>query len=115
MAKLLPLRHKGNNSLFLAVEMSLISTLAGTPLHVHAEGLRGTGKDDGDAVGKACGSHDFPHQRLPVPVCAGNPHCPLHREAETSDGMVEEVPMPFVEIGHGAKLGTILEASTWKS
>jgi magnesium chelatase subunit I len=109
LAKLLPLRHKGNNSLFLAVEMSLISTLAGTPLHVHAEGLRGTGKTTvmrwaKHAVPTISRIKDCPYQCAP-----SNPHCPLHRETETPpDGMVEEVPMPFVEIGHGAKLGTIL-------
>ncbi|HBI26421.1 MAG TPA: magnesium chelatase, partial [Peptococcaceae bacterium] len=37
-------RHTGNTTLFLAVEMSLVSALRGIPLHMHAEGLRGTGK-----------------------------------------------------------------------
>ena len=37
------------------------------------------------------------------------PHCPLHSGAGSpSADMIEEVPMPFTEIGHGAKLGTIL-------
>ncbi len=37
------------------------------------------------------------------------PHCPNHTE-ESAHGQVESesVPMPFIEIGHGAKLGTIL-------
>lgn len=109
MAKLLPLRHKGNDSLFLAVEMSLISTLAGIPLHVHAEGLRGTGKTTvmrwaRHAVPRIPRIKDCPYHCEPR-----SPHCPLHRDSGAAPGgMVEEVPMPFVEIGHGAKLGTIL-------
>jgi magnesium chelatase subunit I len=109
LAKLLPLRHKGNDSLFLAVEMSLISTLAGIPLHIHAEGLRGTGK----TTVMRCARHRVPRisriKDCPYHCEPESPHCPLHRDQGTaSDGMVEEVPMPFFEIGHGAKLGTIL-------
>ena len=37
-------RYDGNQSLFVLVEMSIISTTAGEPLHLHAEGLRGTGR-----------------------------------------------------------------------
>jgi magnesium chelatase subunit I len=109
LAKPLPLRHKGNDSLFTAVEMSLISTMAGVPLHVHAEGLRGTGKTTvmrwaKNSVPRISRLKDCPYHCEPK-----RPHCPLHRETGTTeDGLVEEIPMPFVEIGHGAKLGTIL-------
>ena len=111
-----PLRHQGNDSLFMAVEMSLISTLAGVPLHVHAEGLRGTGKTTVMRWAKR-----FLPSIERIPGCPYQcdpafPHCPLHsrgahggRGSETLDVRdVERVPMPFVEIGHGAKLGTIL-------
>lgn len=37
-------RYEGNESLFELVLMSVVSTLVGEPLHIHAEGLRGTGK-----------------------------------------------------------------------
>jgi magnesium chelatase subunit I len=109
LAKPLPLRHQGNDSLFLALEMSLISTMAGIPLHVHAEGLRGTGKTTvmrwaKHAVPNIARIKDCPYHCEPR-----KPHCPLHQEVGIApEGMVESVPMPFVEIGHGAKLGTIL-------
>ncbi|MCL4424542.1 MAG: magnesium chelatase, partial [Firmicutes bacterium] len=37
-------RHEGNDWLFRAIEMSVLATQNGFPLHLHAEGLRGTGK-----------------------------------------------------------------------
>ena len=37
-------RYEGNEALFQLVLMSIVSTYVGEPLHVHAEGLRGTGK-----------------------------------------------------------------------
>ena len=101
-----PVRHNGNESLFLAVEMSLVSTLAGIPLHIHAEGLRGTGKTTvmrwarksmpGITRIGGCAYHCDPK----------SPRCPDHRNG--GPWTAEEVPMPFVEVGHGAKLGTIL-------
>jgi len=109
LAKPLTLRHMGNESLFLAVEMSLISTLAGIPLHIHAEGLRGTGM----TTVMRWVRHSVPKIRrilgCPYHCLPESPHCPVHRDAGPIPGdMVEEVPMPFVEIGHGAKLGTVL-------
>ncbi|MGB9792024.1 MAG: ATP-binding protein [Thermacetogeniaceae bacterium] len=103
-------RHVGNNDLFLAVEMSLISTMRGSPLHIHAEGLRGTGKTTIMRSVK---------QILPtitrIKNCLYNcdpqkPHCPLHRHLsadEIAELGTEEIPMPFLEISHSAKIGTV--------
>lgn len=109
----LPIRHPGNESLFLAVEMSLVSTLAGIPLHVHAEGLRGTGKTTvmrwaRQALPRIRRVAGCPYQCDPA-----RPGCPQHGAGGAGSGGPnslpdEEVPMPFAEIGHGAKLGTIL-------
>jgi len=100
----------GNNALFLAVEMSLVSTLRGNPLHIHAEGLRGTGKTTIMRSVK---------QILPtitrIKDCLYNcdpekPYCPLHRNLtpqEIADLGTEEIPMPFLEISHSAKIGTV--------
>ncbi len=113
LTQIAPIRHPGNESLFLAVEMSLLATLVGAPLHVHAEGLRGTGKTTVMRWAKqslptidriaGCLYHCDPSQ----------PHCPMHaQEQKTALGMkpfeTEQCPMPFVEIGQGAKLGTVL-------
>ena len=103
-------RHMGNNALFLAVEMSLVSTLRGNPLHIHAEGLRATGKTTIMRSVK---------QILPnitrIKDCLYNcdpekPHCPLHRNLtpqEIADLGTEEIPMPYLEISHSAKIGTV--------
>ncbi len=101
-----PVRHSGNDSLFLAIEMSLVSTLSGVPLHVHAEGLRGTGKTT---------VMRWARKAMPtitqIAGCAYHcdplsARCPEHRTG--GPWTTEEVAMPFIEIGHGAKLGTIL-------
>ncbi|MHB9144394.1 MAG: magnesium chelatase [Symbiobacteriia bacterium] len=104
-------RHTGNQGLFLAVEMSLLAAAAGRPVHLHAEGLRGTGKT---TILRAA------RQILPrierIQGCLYNchpdrPHCPQHghldRQAVASLG-TEWVPMPFLEISHSAKVGTVV-------
>ena len=103
-------RHTGNNSLFLAVEMSLISTLRGSPFHIHAEGLRGTGKTTIMRSVK---------KMLPkitrIKGCLYNcdpadPHCPQHKHMtpeEIASLGTEEIPVPFLEISHSAKIGTV--------
>ncbi|NPV28440.1 MAG: magnesium chelatase [Firmicutes bacterium] len=103
-------RHNGNTALFLAVEMSLISTLRGEPLHIHAEGLRGTGKTTIMRTVK---------QILPmitrIKGCLYNcdpnrPHCPEHKDLppeEIRSLGTEQIPMPFLEISHSAKIGTV--------
>ncbi|MEW6524057.1 MAG: magnesium chelatase [Bacillota bacterium] len=102
-------RHEGNDALFLAIEMSLISTLAGIPLHFHVEGVRGTGKT---TILRAA------RQSLPditqlsgcLYHCAPErPHCPLHSQlAESAAWETERRTMPFLEISHSAKLGTVV-------
>ncbi|MGE5560962.1 MAG: magnesium chelatase [Chloroflexota bacterium] len=104
-------RHAGNAGLFTAVEMSIVSALAGRPLHLHAEGLRGTGKT---TILRAA------RDRLPrierIKGCIYNcrperPHCPDHRSLSAADIArlgVETVPMPFFEISHSAKVGTVI-------
>ncbi|MGE5380514.1 MAG: ATP-binding protein [Methylocystaceae bacterium] len=103
-------RHEGNKTLFDLVEMSIIATLSEEPLHIHAEGLRGTGKTTILRTAR---------QILPkitrIKSCLYNcdpqkPHCPLHRDL-TPDEVealgTEEITMPFLEISHSAKVGTV--------
>ncbi len=109
MMSKIPYRHKGNENLFLAVEMSLVSTLAGIPLHVHAEGLRGTGKTTvmrcaGQFLPRITRIKDCLYQCEPE-----RPHCPRHSAPGAPIRWeTEEIPMPFVEIGHAAKLGSVV-------
>jgi magnesium chelatase subunit I len=88
----------------------MVSSLIGLPLHVHAEGLRGTGKT---TIMRSA------RLRLPriqrVKGCVYNcapwaPHCPEHRELSPEALVVlgtEWVAMPFREISHSAKVGTV--------
>ena len=103
-------RYAGNESLFELVLMSAVSTLVGEPLHIHAEGLRGTGKTtimravrgilpDITRV-KGCVYNCDPQQ----------PHCPEHKHMTSQELAAigtEEIPMPFLEISHSAKVGTV--------
>lgn len=109
MAKLAPIRHPGNESLFTAVEMSLVSTFAGVPLHIHAEGLRGTGKTTVMRWAKSMVPSISQYRGCPYHCRPDRPHCPVHEGKDLpGPDLIEDIPMPFVEIGHGAKLGTIL-------
>lgn len=104
-------RHAGNDGLFRAIEMSLLAAAAGQPLHLHAEGLRGTGKT---TIMRAV-RRVLPRIRR-IKGCLYNcdpafPHCPTHRglEAQELEVLGEEwVPMPFLEISHSAKVGTVV-------
>lgn len=103
--------HSGNDALLRAIELSLVASAAGMPFHVHAEGLRGTGKT---TVMRAVRSVLPPIRR--VRGCLYNcdpdqPHCPHHRALEPGalQAIGEEwVPMPFLEIAHAAKVGTVV-------
>lgn len=104
------IRHEGNSALFTALEISIVSTLAGRPLHVHAEGVRGTGKT---TIMRAAAGILPEIER--IAGCPHNckpwaPHCPEHRTAKDASGCrkSEWVPMPFLEISHSAKLGTVV-------
>lgn len=104
-------RHPGNEPLFAAVEMSVVAALAGRPLHLHAEGLRGTGKT---TILRA--ARDTLPQIERVRDCVYNcrpdrPHCPRHRGLapdELARLGTERVPMPFYEVSHSAKVGTVV-------
>ncbi|KNZ68861.1 magnesium chelatase [Thermincola ferriacetica] len=103
-------RHDGNAILFEVVEMGIISTLWEVPLHIHAEGLRGTGKT---TIMRAARQIMPPIVR--IKNCLYNcdpekPHCPNHKHLsreEIEQLGTEIVPRPFLEISHSAKIGTI--------
>ncbi|PKM78827.1 MAG: magnesium chelatase [Firmicutes bacterium HGW-Firmicutes-15] len=103
-------RYEGNEALFELVMMSIVSTYDGEPLHIHAEGLRGTGKT---TIMRA--ARDILPTIKRITGCIYNcdpadPHCPHHRNLsaqEIVDLGVEEIPMPFLEISHSAKVGTV--------
>lgn len=101
-------RHPGNLSLFRAIELSLVATLAGLPLHLHVEGSRGTGKTTILRAARGV----LPKLRR-IAGCAYNcdpdaPHCPEHSGQGPGDGFRSElIPVPFLEISHSAKVGTV--------
>lgn len=102
-------RHPGNESLLNAIEMSVLAAQAGVPLHLHAEGLRGTGKT---SIMRAVRRILPPIRR--IPGCLYNcdparPHCPHHRHLDPAQvaALGEEwVPMPFREISPSARVGS---------
>jgi magnesium chelatase subunit I len=103
-------RHNGNSPLFLAVEMSLVSTLRGTPLHIHAEGLRGTGKTTIMRSVKQFLPLITRIRDCPYNCDPGQPHCPIHQDLpreEIAALGTEQIPAPFLEISHSAKIGTV--------
>lgn len=105
------IRHTENDSLFHAVELSVLAATSPTPLHLHAEGLRGTGKT---SILRA--ARDIMPQITRVKGCIYNcdpekPHCPMHRNMSTqelSDVGHEAIPMPYLEISHSAKIATVV-------
>jgi magnesium chelatase subunit I len=107
----IPISHEGNAGLFEAINISIASTFAGLPVHLHAEGLRGTGKTTILRSGK----HSLPRIKrilnCPYNCDPREPHCPVHRNLardEIERLGIEMIPMPFTEIGHSAKLGTVV-------
>lgn len=105
------IRYPGNQSLFEAIEMSVLGTICGRPLHLHAEGLRGTGKT---TILRAARQVLPPILRIrdcPYNCHPDRPHCPRHRgmtRDEVAALGADWVPMPFLEISHSAKLGTVV-------
>lgn len=104
-------RHSGNLPLFDILDISVAGTLAGIPVHVHAEGLRGTGKTTIIRAYK-----EILPKITRIKGCLYNcdparPHCPEHRHL-TSDQIkkigVEQIDMPFLEISPSAKKGTVV-------
>jgi len=102
-------RHSGNEGLLRAIEMSLLAAVSGQALHLHAEGLRGTGKT---TIMRAA-RRVLPRIRR-IKGCLYNcdpayPHCPIHRRLTPDQVLMLEdewVPMPFLEISHSAKVGS---------
>lgn len=104
-------RHEGNESLFRAIEMSVLSIYTGTPLHVHVEGLRGTGKTSIMRAVRSVVPHIMRIKGCPYNCEPQKPHCPLHRglaPSEIEQAGIESIPMPFLEISHSAKIGTVV-------
>jgi magnesium chelatase subunit I len=103
-------RYEGNEALFELVMMSIVSSYVGEPLHVHAEGLRGTGKT---TIMRA--ARDILPTIERIKGCIYNcdpaaPHCPHHKNLSAEEIKaigVEVIPMPFLEISHSAKVGTV--------
>ncbi len=103
-------RYEGNEDLFELVLMSIVSSYVGEPMHIHAEGLRGTGKTTIMRAAK-----DILPQIERIKGCIyncdpNNPHCPHHRDlsaAQVAEIGTEIITMPFLEISHSAKVGTI--------
>ena len=104
-------RHEGNRDLFRAVEMSVAALSSEHPFHIHTEGLRGTGKT---TILRSAASCLPPITR--IKGCLYNcdptqPHCPEHCGLTVDQIQAigtEEVPRPFLEISHGAKISTIV-------
>ncbi|MGI6092192.1 MAG: magnesium chelatase [Veillonellaceae bacterium] len=105
------IRHDGNRELFRAVDMSVTALTNGYPFHIHAQGLRGTGKT---SIMRAV--KEILPSIVRIKNCIYNchpaaPHCPEHRnlspEAIAAIG-TETVPCPFLEISHSAKIGTVV-------
>ncbi|TYP50377.1 magnesium chelatase [Thermosediminibacter litoriperuensis] len=105
------IRHEGNSGLFDIIDMAILATLSGIPIHIHAEGLRGTGKTTIIRASR----NIFPKIER-IKGCDFNcdpkkPHCPLHRDLspeEIEELGVEQIDMPFLEISHSAKKGTVV-------
>lgn len=104
-------RYTGNRLLYRAVEMSILATARGVPVHIHAQGMRGTGKT---TVMRAARDIMPLIQRIrgcPYNCSPGEPHCPAHRDLGPEEiGSLgrESIPMPFVEVSASAKLGTMV-------
>jgi len=104
-------RHEGNEALFRAIEMSLLSTYMGVPLHLHVEGLRGTGKTSIMRAAKQIVPRIARIRDCVYNCDPARAHCPHHSTLSSDEilGMgIESVAMPFMEISHSAKIGTVV-------
>lgn len=105
------IRHNGIEPLFHAIEMSVIAACNHLPFHLHAEGLRGTGKT---TALRAAHALLPPIERIKGCIynCdPKNPHCPQHKnltQEEIATIGTEFVPRPFLEISHSAKIASVV-------
>lgn len=105
------IRHNGNSSLFDILEISVLGTLGNQPVHVHAEGLRGTGKTT-----IMRGYKEILPKINRIKGCIyncdpKNPICPEHRNLSFSqihEIGIEQIDMPFLEISASAKKSTVV-------
>ncbi|MCR3922894.1 MAG: ATP-binding protein [Firmicutes bacterium] len=98
--------HAGNEELQRFIQLSILAARLGIPLHFHVEGPRGTGKTTLIRAAKTC----LPAIKR-VKDCLYNcdpvaPHCPDHQQQlELANQWCK---MPFLEISHSAKIGTVV-------
>ncbi|HHY04233.1 MAG TPA: magnesium chelatase [Thermoanaerobacterales bacterium] len=105
------IKHSGNAALFDFIELSILGTLVAQPLHLHAEGLRGTGKT---TIIRA--SREILPKIKRIKGCdyncdPNNPHCPEHKNLTKQEILeigIEQIDMPFLEISPSAKKGTVV-------
>jgi magnesium chelatase subunit I len=103
-------RYEGNEPLFDLALMSIVSTYVGEPLHVHAEGVRGTGKTTIARAAKGILPKITRIKGCIYNCDPADPHCPHHRKMSPDEIVklgTEEILMPFLEISQSAKVGTV--------
>jgi magnesium chelatase subunit I len=97
--------HEGNEELQRFIELGVLAATCGTPVHFHVEGVRGTGKTTLIRAAR-CRLPAIERVRGCLYNCeAAQPHCPQHSGQPFPE--TETVTMPFLEISHSAKLGTV--------
>ncbi|MDK2882332.1 MAG: magnesium chelatase subunit [Bacillota bacterium] len=80
-------------------------------MHIHVEGLRGTGKTTILRAARSILPALTRIKNCPYNCDPTRPHCPLHRHlspGEIAALGTEVIPTPFVEISHAAKIGTVV-------
>lgn len=105
------IRHDGNIPLFRIIELAITGVMNNIPVHIHAEGVRGTGKT---TIIRA--TKDILPKIKRIKGCIYNcdpdkPHCPIHNKlskTEIDSIGTEFIPIPFLEISPSAKKGTIV-------
>lgn len=105
------IKHSGNASLFDILDVSVTGSLTGTPIHIHAEGLRGTGKTTIIRAYKEVLPKIDRIKGCLYNCDPSNPHCPEHcnlTSEEIEKIGVERINMPFLEISPSAKKGSVV-------
>jgi magnesium chelatase subunit I len=102
--------HNGNRNLVECLKISALSTYMGVPLHVHATGLRGIGKTTLIRAFKNVLPAIERIKSCPFNCSPEHPVCSIHRGMSRDELEAigrEHIPMPFLEISHSAKPGTV--------